>query len=557
MDFNLDFINILILVVIVLNFSLGIFVFFTKRESKINQYFFTFSITATLWGLSMLFFRGLAGSDFAVSFARILYACAALIPFSFIFFIQVFPEEKYNFPKIFDYLLSLPFIVVILISIIPNQLILGVSKQVGGEPIIYFNYIYHIFYAFYIVGYFSICYALLFIKYYRFKDIEKQQITYVIFGTFVATVIGVSTNLLMPILGDFRLNWMGQIGIIAMVGAISYSILRHRLFNSKVVATQFIVFILCTSLFMRALLSSGQSDLIINSSFLVLTIIIGALLLKSVLHEVEQREKLEVLTKDLENANKDLERVNKDLASANDRLKELDVMKSEFLSFATHQIRAPLTAIKGYASLLLEGDFGDMIEPVRGAVHTIFDSCQNLVVIVNEFLDISRIEQGRMKYDIEDFDLKKLCADTLNELRPNIEKQGLTSSFSADDRDFIWNGDKGKIKQVIGNFIDNAIKYTPHGSLTMKLSVNNKNGQQSFLVTLSDTGIGIAKEDIPKLFSKFSRTKEANKQNVIGTGLGLYVAKQMVEAQKGKVWVESKGQGLGSTFFIELPIKKV
>ncbi|MEQ1625619.1 MAG: HAMP domain-containing sensor histidine kinase, partial [Sediminibacterium sp.] len=284
-------------------------------------------------------------------------------------------------------------------------------------------------------------------------------------------------------------------------------------------------------------------DQIANGILLIISIVVGIFLIKSVIKEVEQREKIEALAKDLERANKDLEKVNVDLASANDRLKELDTLKNEFLSFATHQIRAPLTAIKGYASMLIDGDFGEMIDPVKGAVHTIFDSCQNLVTIVNEFLDISRIEQGRMKYDMIDFDLRKLCEDTLNELRPNIEKQGLSSTFSCDEGDFMWHGDQGKIKQVIGNFIDNAIKYTPDGSLAMKLSVSGKN----FLITLADTGIGIAKQDIPKLFAKFSRTKEANKQNVIGTGLGLYVAKQMVEAHKGRVWVESKGRGLGST----------
>jgi signal transduction histidine kinase len=265
---------------------------------------------------------------------------------------------------------------------------------------------------------------------------------------------------------------------------------------------------------------------------------------------VTQREKIEALAKDLETANKSLGKANTDLASANNKLKELDVMKSEFLSFASHQIRAPLTAIKGYASLLLEGDFGEMAEPVTGAVHTIFQSCQNLVVIVNEFLDISRIEQGRMKYDMVDFDVKKLTEDTLHELRPNIDKAHLESSFKGDDKDYNWHGDLGKVKQVIGNIIDNSIKYTPTGSISVKVSRDDKN----ILITVSDTGIGISAEDIPKLFEKFSRAKDANKTNVIGTGLGLFVAKQMIEAHKGRVWVESPGQGKGSSFYIELPV---
>ena len=548
--FNLDIINILVLTVVVLNSSLGILIYLTAKKNPINQFFFTFSITATLWGLSMFFFRGFAGTDLATTFARILYVSAAFIPFAFIYFIEVFPEPKYNLPKKLEYLLFIPFIVVTIITIWPGKLILGTLKPLVGQPVIYFNTSYHLVYALYIVAYFSICYGLLFIKYYKFEGVSKQQILYVMIGTLVSTLIGVCTNLLMPLIGNFSLNWMGQVGIIVMIGTISYSILRHKLFNTKVVATEFIVFVLCISLFVRTLLSSSQSDLIIDIIFLVVTIVIGILLIRSVISEVKQREKLESLTKDLETANKSLAKVNTNLASANDKLKELDVMKSEFLSFASHQIRAPLTAIKGYASLLLEGDFGEMAEPITGAVHTIFQSCQNLVVIVNEFLDISRIEQGRMKYDMVDFDVKKLVEDTLHELRPNIEKAHLESHFSSDDRDYSWHGDLGKIKQVIGNIIDNSIKYTPHGSIAVKVSRDDKN----ILIKVSDTGIGISAEDIAKLFEKFSRAKDANKTNVIGTGLGLYVAKQMVEAHKGRVWVESKGPGLGSSFFIELPV---
>lgn len=247
-----------------------------------------------------------------------------------------------------------------------------------------------------------------------------------------------------------------------------------------------------------------------------------------------------------------LQIANKDLAVSNDRLKELDQLKSEFLSFASHQIRSPLTAIGGYTSMLLEGDYGEMPEKIRDSVKVIDTSSQSLIKIVNEFLDISRIEQGRMKYEVVDFDAKNLTEEVVVELRPNVEKKGLTLEFSADAGDYAVSSDMGKIKQVIGNVIDNSIKYTPHGSV--KVHVERR--ADKILISITDTGIGISKEDIPKLFSKFTRAKDANKTNVSGTGLGLYVAKQMLEALHGKIWVESPGQGKGSTFFIELRGKK-
>jgi signal transduction histidine kinase len=187
--------------------------------------------------------------------------------------------------------------------------------------------------------------------------------------------------------------------------------------------------------------------------------------------------------------------------------------------------------------------------PVRNAVQTVFDSCQNLVVIVNEFLDISRIEQGRMKYDMIDFDLASLAEEVLKELKPTIEQASLSYGFTRVGEGHIVHADEGKMKQVIGNIIDNAIKYTPTGSIDVTVShIGDR-----VICEVKDTGIGLDKEDISKLFNKFARAKDANKTNVIGTGLGLYLAKQMVEAQGGTVDLRSPGKGLGSTFVVDLP----
>jgi len=248
----------------------------------------------------------------------------------------------------------------------------------------------------------------------------------------------------------------------------------------------------------------------------------------------------------------ELQIANKRLGESNARLKELDQMKSQFLSFASHQIRSPLTAIGGYTSMLLEGDFGEMSQEVKDSVQVIDTSSKSLVKIVNEFLDVSRIEQGRMKYEMTDYNVKSLVEEVTTELRPNVEAKKLEFKISVDPADsYLSNGDKGKIKQVIGNIIDNSIKYTLEGSI--KVHLKKEDGK--FLISVSDTGIGIEQSEIPKLFSMFTRAQDANKTNVTGTGLGLYVARQMVEALKGRVWVESPGKGKGSIFFIELSSK--
>lgn len=238
------------------------------------------------------------------------------------------------------------------------------------------------------------------------------------------------------------------------------------------------------------------------------------------------------------------------IKESNEKLQELDQLKSEFLSLATHQIRAPLTAIKGYSSMLIDGDFGEMPEKAKNSIKIIYKSCQNLINIVGDFLDISRIEQGRMTYDKSVFDISELIKEVALEVKPNVENAGLKLEFEPKDQDSILiKADRGKIKQVIGNLIDNAIKYTVNGGITVSISTSTS----TVKVSITDTGVGIDTAELNKLFNKFSRTKDANKTNVIGTGLGLYIAKKMTEAQGGDIKVASPGVGKGTTFTIELP----
>lgn len=202
--------------------------------------------------------------------------------------------------------------------------------------------------------------------------------------------------------------------------------------------------------------------------------------------------------------------------------------------------------------MLKEGDYGPVSSEVSGTLDIISDSANSLVTIVGDFLDVSRIEQGRMKYEMKDFDLNKLISQIVTEYQPNIEKKKLQFTFETDPHEnYTMYGDPTKIKQIIGNIIDNSVKYTPKGSV--KVTLTEREGK--FLVKISDTGVGIPPQTIPKLFQKFTRAENANEANILGTGLGLYVAKQMVEAHKGRIWAESEGNNKGSQFYIEFPAK--
>ncbi|MEY2672016.1 MAG: hypothetical protein RL687_433, partial [Candidatus Parcubacteria bacterium] len=192
-------------------------------------------------------------------------------------------------------------------------------------------------------------------------------------------------------------------------------------------------------------------------------------------------------------------------------------------------------------------DFGEIGPKAKEAVDRIFQSSQNLTIVVEDLLNVSKIESGGMKYEMLDFNMTDIVKSTAEDLAITAGKKGLKLNYSEDGGNHKVKGDKEKLRQVVLNLIDNSIKYTKEGSIEVRLS----NKDKKVLVEIKDTGMGVSPEIKATLFQKFARG-EGQKMNTGGSGLGLYLAKEIVDAHKGKVWVESPGMGLGSTFFIEL-----
>lgn len=335
-------------------------------------------------------------------------------------------------------------------------------------------------------------------------------------------------------LADFGL---GQYGIAAMalfIGMLGYASVEYKAFNTKTLAAQALVVGLVVLVASEFLFIDDVIGYILASLTLVLVFFFGFALVRSVRREVKQREELEVLAKNLE--------------AANNRLKELDRLKSEFLSIASHQLRAPITAVRGYASNIAEGEYGPIPDYLKDPLQTMQESSRLMVNSIEDYLNISRIEQNRMKYEKSDFDIADLAKKVVKELVPVAEKRKLALTIAAPEN-LMVNADIGKIKQVITNLVDNAVKYTKQGSVTVTVEHANKQAK----IVIADTGIGIAPDEIGGLFEKFKRARGANQVNTTGTGLGLYVAKQLIEGNGGKVRVESDGLGKGSRFIIELP----
>jgi len=251
-----------------------------------------------------------------------------------------------------------------------------------------------------------------------------------------------------------------------------------------------------------------------------------------------------------EHLKKEVEKATEDLQIANEKLVKLDEAKSEFISIASHQLRTPLTVVKGYISMILEGNFGEINYAATDSLEKVYESNERLIQLVENLLNISRIESGRLQFNYEVIYLEDLVDSVVEELQGIAKKKGLKFTYKKPKKKLPKvKLDQEKIRQVVLNLIDNAIKYTRKGSVTVVLK---KTGDDvEFCV--SDSGMGIRKEDLPNLFKKFIRGTGTALVHTEGTGLGLYVADQMIKSHNGKIWAESRGEDMGAKFCFVLP----
>ncbi len=224
--------------------------------------------------------------------------------------------------------------------------------------------------------------------------------------------------------------------------------------------------------------------------------------------------------------------------------------KSEFLANMSHELRTPLNAIIGFSEVLQERYFGELNEKQAEYTDDILTSGRHLLSLINEILDLSKVEAGRMELELATFDIPLAIDNARTFVRERATTHGITLDVTIDERlgDFV--GDERKIKQILLNLLSNAVKFTPEGG---RITINARPINGSVEISVTDTGIGIAEEDQPKVFEEFRQVGSDNAKKIEGTGLGLTLAKKFVELHGGKIWVESE-VGKGSTFTFTLPI---
>lgn len=532
---------------IILSLSLSLFVFFKSKYNLFSKIFLSFVLCFCLWLIGDLITWTSSNYFLIYTVWSFLDYIEILFYILSLYFVLTFIHErdiKWYVKLVFIIILIVPFYLSITGQSVQGM-DLSVCEALNNSSLSIYKLLVESGIGLVIIFYLI---RSIFIK----QDLLNRRAEIIVLSSVLLflSVFGV-TEYVSSITGIYEYNLYSLFLLPVFLISLIYSVFELDIFKFDILGTQYLVVGL-------VILSTGQlffistaTDRFLTILTLALTVSLSAILFRNLKKETDQRVHIEKLSIDLEDSKLRLEASNIKLEKANDKLKDLDKLKTEFLSLATHQIRSPLTAIKGYASMLEEGDFGKISAKAKEAVDRIYQSSNNLAIVVEDFLNVSKIESGGMKYEKVNFDFAEVAESVSTDLSMAAKKKGLEVTFTQDTGTHIVNGDKEKLRQVVLNLIDNSIKYTKTGTIEVAVKQN----EDKVLFTVKDTGIGITPEIMATLFQKFARGN-GGRYNTTGSGLGLYLGREITEAHGGKIWVESPGDGKGSTFFIELKIVK-
>ncbi len=507
------------MVTAVVNIGLTWFIYKRNTQNDANKIFSFFVAFIAFWAIDILLFRLLDGETLSFYLMKLSYISALLLAYFYYRFSFLFPHEQKIAP--WHYWSVTGFTALFgLYLLVPNVLTIGLLEHDWGKEIILEPITYLIFAAAFIFSFIGGTLRL-FLKIPSAEGAEKLQLWIISVTVISAGMFGMYFNLLLPspYFQNFQYIWSGPVFTFFFAIVITYSIFRFSLFNPRAILAEALVYMLLTFLFVRLVLTGNYTDLAINGTLLIVVALIGSLLIRSVTKEVEQREEIERLSSE----------------------------KSEFMTFASHEIRNPITAMRGLASLIVDGTTGQVTADTKDAAQKILVAGHDVLNIISTYLSKSKMELGQISYDKATFDLGEATQQIAEGYVPHAEVKGLTFNINI-DRTHKYNivGDQGKVKEVVGNMIDNSLKYTKQGGMTVSVERHGP----FVRAVISDTGVGIPPETISQLFKKFSRA-DAQKVNLLGTGVGLYLAKTFIEAQGGRIWAESDGKDRGSRFIVE------
>jgi signal transduction histidine kinase len=493
---------------------LAFIVFFRNKKSITSRSFFFFSFLTVLWGLSNYFLYKFTDPDLAILALRIHIFLTIWHSYAFFQLAYVFPSERKDLPLWHTYAL-LPFAffssTLLLVPFIFTKINNFVTLEQFSNPersdgiilggIVTFSFLF---------SGITVLYNKIGIS----KGDQRRQIMLMFTGMSLTAGLLLLFSFILPIgFNNYDFVPFGALFIFPIIVFTAYAIYIVELFHVKNLFAGIFTFFLCVFSLIELTISDNIEQILLRVIIFILTLVLSIQLVKN--------------TFEIELANE---------------------QKSELMTFATHEIRTPITVMRGYAAILLDGDKGEISPPVVDLLQKIMVSGNEVISLLSQYLNKSKIELGQLQYVFSRVDVVSLVNELLISFKVHAEQKGLSLTHVLPTKEKIFvNADQGKLREVITNLIDNAIKYSPKGSVDV--SVTHQDGK--VLIAVKDTGVGVEEETKKILFKEFSRA-DVQKVNILGTGLGLYLAKIFIDAHKGRIWVESEGKDKGSTFYVEL-----
>ena len=574
--------------------AIGLIVYLNNRKDSSGKAFAIISISLGFWILSA-FLSDVTKNEFyslllnRVTFVSLFFFMGGLLYLPF-----VFPARK-KYANYIKYFLIIFLFFAAIFTFLSSGIVASITFEQWGSNLTYGKY----FLVFEIFAFGSIIISLILsiINYVKSEPEDRTKLRLFFEGLFIFVLITIVIEVVVRnIVGSDEFYRFGNYAAIVFVAFIAYAIIKHQLFNIKVILTEIGVAIVNIAILEQIFLPRSSWQVAVNVILLIIVAYGSYVLVKSVIWEIKQKEQLQDLTIQL--------------SQANSHLKELDEMKTEFVSLASHELLTPVSAIEGYLSMMLDEHLAKVEDPTAiRYMDRIYRSSKRLARLISDMLNISRIEEGRLLVEKKDVNLTELIKQVIDEIkfkaeerkqRVVFEKSEIRSTKSetiSNDKnsnelntEFMTYGDPDKIKEVVVNIIGNSIKYSKNpGTITVSIKKVPKVtvedvwkrvegeikgrplddqeaiksavdphfreivGDEQILISVKDQGIGIPKEELPRLFKKFHRVGDYTTAESQGTGLGLYISRALVELHHGRIWADSEGPSHGSTFTFSLP----
>jgi len=561
---------------LIISLAFAFAILFSDLRNPVNRNLFWIILFCCYWNVVSFLGYSVENIQINLLLSR-LEALFSLVVLFLLYFSIYFSGKELTLRK--KIILLLPFLPLIIFAFTNynSHIIDSKTCQTQGGTF-YYGYLYFLTA---IYTFFAIKNLVVILRDKKSTDAMRQQVRIIIIAFFLAALwfLGLSVVTNFALARDY--HWADEIflyapiGVAFFVGLLAFAFIRYKSINVRALAMK----VMGVALLGISAMQAAYMQELINRALGVISFLLSFIfvifLMRSIERENRKKIELEKANEEINKRKNQLQRMSVALDRSNSQLRELDNAKSEFISIASHQLRTPLSVIKGYVSMLLEGSYGELDKVKQEVLDKIFTNNERLVVLVEDLLDISRIESGRMEFKLSNFNLIKLCQEVFEMFQMKAAKNNLKFKLEKIDTDLPEVMiDGAKIHEVLCNLVDNAIKYCPQGEVIIRIEkgkrdlkrenfekykISNIKARESddvIRIIIVDTGIGIEEFSLPYLFAKFSRGKDTNRLTSTGTGLGLYVGREIVEANGGKIWAESEGKDKGSRFIVEIPVKQ-